>query len=128
MTALEITGNLQKRFIEDAVLLHLLDPVRGSPTAYGLDRHPHDADVSREVFLKRKFLDSVALLASTHKDGDRVSAATIEEGAPEGTIIRVASNAGVCDSTLFHLQELMADLNDVSTTGKALPFVDKDAS
>ncbi|KAK2596483.1 hypothetical protein N8I77_013371 [Diaporthe amygdali] len=116
MTALEITGNLRKRFMRDAVLLHFLDPVRGSPTTYGLDRHPHDTDASREILLKRKFLDSVALLASTHKDGDRVSAATIEEGSPEGTIVRIASNAGVCDSTLLRLQDLVRELNDVSAT------------
>jgi hypothetical protein len=126
MNALEITGKLQKRFIGDAVLLHLLDPVRGSPTAYGLDRHPHDTDVSREILLKRKFLDSVALLASTHKDGDRVSAAAIEEGAPEGTTVRIASNAGVCDSTLSCLQDLVSDLNNLSATGKAISSADED--
>ncbi|KAL0766420.1 hypothetical protein CaCOL14_010865 [Colletotrichum acutatum] len=114
---LEITGNLQKRFVQDAVLLHKLDPVRGSPTAYGLDRHPHDAGVSREEFLKRKFLDSFALLASIHKDGDRVSAATLEVGAPEGSVIRIASNAGVSASTLIHLEEVMEILHDVSFMG-----------
>ncbi|KXH28086.1 hypothetical protein CSAL01_05096 [Colletotrichum salicis] len=114
---LEITGNLQKRFVQDAVLLHQLNPVRGSPTAYGLDRHPHDTDVSREVFLKRKFLASFALLASTHKDGDRVSAATLEVGAPEGSIVRIASNAGVCASTLVLLRDVMEDLQNVSVMG-----------
>ncbi|KAL0929397.1 uncharacterized protein CTRU02_215563 [Colletotrichum truncatum] len=115
MTVFEITGNVQKRFIEDAALLHMLDPVRGNPTSHSLDRHPHDTDVSREVFLIRKFLDSMALLASTHRDGDRVSAATMELGAPEGTIVRIASNAGVCNSTLLRLRDLMADLNVAST-------------
>jgi hypothetical protein len=37
-----ITGNTQNRFIQAAVLLHLLDPVRGEPTAYGLDRDPNE--------------------------------------------------------------------------------------
>ncbi|KAK1469740.1 hypothetical protein CMEL01_01507 [Colletotrichum melonis] len=114
---LEITGNLQKRFVQDAVLLHKLDPVRGSPTAYGLDRHPHDAGVPREELLKRKFLDSFALLASTHKDGDTVSAAALEVGAPEGSVIRIASNAGVSASTLVLLREVMEILHDVSAMG-----------
>ncbi|KAK1525973.1 uncharacterized protein CCOS01_08391 [Colletotrichum costaricense] len=114
---LEITGNLQKRFVQDAVLLHKLDPVRGSPTAYGLDRHPHDAGVPREELLKRKFLDSFALLASTHKDGDTVSAATLEVGAPEGSVIRIASNAGVSASTLVLLRGVMEILHDVSAMG-----------
>ncbi|KAK1496488.1 hypothetical protein CCUS01_02835 [Colletotrichum cuscutae] len=114
---LEIIGNLQKRFVQDDVLLHKLDPVRGSPTAYGLDRYPHDAGVPREELLKRKFLDSFALLASTHKDGDRVSAATLEVGAPEGSVIRIASNAGVSASTLIVLREVMEILHDVSAMG-----------
>ncbi|KAI3554338.1 hypothetical protein CABS03_07005 [Colletotrichum abscissum] len=114
---LEITGNSQKRFVQDAVLLHKLDPVRGSPTAYGLDRHPHDAGVPREELLKRNFLDSFALLASTHKDGDTVSAAAFEVGAPEGSVIRIASNAGVSASTLVLLREVMEILHDVSAMG-----------
>ncbi|KAF4480478.1 hypothetical protein CGGC5_v011024 [Colletotrichum fructicola Nara gc5] len=114
---LEIAGKVQKRFVQDAVLLYKLDPVRGSPTTYGLDRHPHDADGSREVLLKRKFLDSIALLASTHKNAARVSAATLEIGAPEGTVVRIASNAGVCDTTLLLLRDLISDLHDVSNRG-----------
>ncbi|TLD09628.1 hypothetical protein PspLS_11751 [Pyricularia sp. CBS 133598] len=117
MASYEITGNIQKRFIENAVLLHLLDPVRGSPTANSLDRNPYDPGESRESVLKRKFLDSLALVASTHKNGDKVSAATLEEGAPDGTVIRVASNAGVCDSTLLCLQGLISDLNEIAATG-----------
>ncbi|TLS20443.1 uncharacterized protein PpBr36_11276 [Pyricularia pennisetigena] len=119
MAAYEITGNIQKRFIENAVLLHLLDPVRGSPTANSLDRNA-DPGESRESVLKRKFLDSLALVASTHKNGDKVSAATLEEGAPDGTVVRVASNAGVCDSTLFRLQDLMSDLNEIAATAELL--------
>ncbi|KAK1948763.1 hypothetical protein LY78DRAFT_687389 [Colletotrichum sublineola] len=40
----------------------------------------------------------------------------MESGALEGTIIRIASNAGVCDSPLLRLQELMMDLNDAAAT------------
>ncbi|KAF6825595.1 hypothetical protein CPLU01_10173 [Colletotrichum plurivorum] len=120
---LEITGNLQKRFMQDAALLFKLDPVRGSPTTYGLDLPPNNAEGSREAMLKRKFLDSVALLASTHKDGDRVSAATLEEGAPEGTVVRVASNNGVDDSTLRRLRELIGDLSNIAMTRHLTPQI-----
>ncbi|KAF6805111.1 hypothetical protein CSOJ01_09744 [Colletotrichum sojae] len=113
---LEVTGNLQKRFMQDAALLFKLDPVRGSPTTYGLDLPPSNADCSREAMLKRKFLDSVALLASTHKDGDRVSAATLEEGAPEGTVVRIASNNGVSAPTLVRLRDIMTDLSYIAMT------------
>ena len=46
---LGITGNTQNRFIQAAVLLHLLDPVRGEPTAYGLDRDPNEIEPQRLV-------------------------------------------------------------------------------
>lgn len=118
MAPLEITGNAQNRFIQAAVLLHLLDPVRGEPTVYGLDRDPNEIEPQRERLLKRKFLDSFALVCATKKDGDTVSAASIEEGFPEGTVIRVASNHGVKNSTLRGLRELMAILNGIASRGE----------
>ena len=118
MAQLEITGNAQSRFIQTAVLLHLLDPLRGEPTAYGLDRDPNEIEPQRERLLKRKFLDSLALISAIKKDGDTVSAASIEEGLPEGTVIRVASNHGVKNSTLRGLRELMSILNSVASRGE----------
>lgn len=118
MAQLEITGNAQNRFIQAAVLLHLLDPVRGEPTANWLDRDPNEIEPQRERVLKRKFLDSLALVSATKKDGDTVSAASIEEGLPEGTVIRVASNHGVKNSILRGLRELMAILNGVASRGE----------
>ena len=113
----EITGNAQNRFIQAAVLLHLLDPVRGEPTEHGLDRDPHEVEPQQERQLK-KFLDSFALVCATKKDGDTVSAASIEEGFPEGTVIRIASNHGVTNSTLRGLRELVAILNAVASRGE----------
>jgi OTT_1508-like deaminase len=118
MAQLEITGNAQTRFIQAAVLLHLLDPVRGEPTAHGLDRDPHEIEPQRERMLKRKFLDSFALISATNKDGDTVSAASIEEGLPEETVVRVASNHGVKNSTLHELRELTAILGSVASKGE----------
>ena len=107
MPIYEITGNLQCRFIQAAALLHLLDPVRGEPSAYGLDRDANTLEQNRERLLKRKFLDSWAFICAKRKDGDTVSAACLEEGLPEGTILRVASNQGVADSTLDELRGLV---------------------
>ncbi|PVH70607.1 hypothetical protein DL98DRAFT_504443, partial [Cadophora sp. DSE1049] len=87
---LHITGNVRKRFIQAAALLHLLDPVRGEPTAYGLDQESHSIHASRERLLKRKFLDSFALICATEKGADTVSAACLEEGGPGGTVVRIA--------------------------------------
>ncbi|KAF9695390.1 hypothetical protein EKO04_006317 [Ascochyta lentis] len=111
---LPITGKIRERFVQVAVLLHLFDPVRGEPTIHGLDQDQHEVEAPRERLLKRKFLDSFALLCATEKDGDSVSATCMEEGAPQGTIIRVASNAGVRESTLIQLRQVLNLLNGFS--------------
>lgn len=115
-----IIGKLRDRFIQVAVLLYLLDPVRGESTTYGLD-HPQEIGTSRERLLRKKFLDSLALLCATKKDAASVSAACIEEGGPQGTVIRVASNAGVHTSTLCHLRQILDVLNSVAGTGRCPP-------
>lgn len=118
MSPFEISGNVRDRFVQAAVLLHMLDPVRGEPTAHGLDQDPQAVETPRERLLKRKFLDSCALICATTKGGHSVSAACIEEGAPQGTVIRIASNTGVHKSTLNQLQEILDSLNDIAGTGK----------
>lgn len=118
MPIFEITGNAQSRFVQAAALLHSLDPVRGEPTAYGLDRDLNALEQNRERLLKKKFLDSFALICAKKKDGDTVSAACLEESLPEGTVIRVASNEGVQEATLAELQELVAILNAVAAGGE----------
>jgi hypothetical protein len=122
MAAMGITGNLRNRFIQAAVLLYKLDPVRGEPTAYGLDQDLQEIESPRERLLKRKFLDSFALVCATRKDGDSVSAACMEEGRPEGTIIRVASNSGVSETTLSRLREIVNTLSGISSRGKLSPL------
>lgn len=117
MTPLEITGHARDRFIQAAVLLYILNPVRGEPTGYGLDQDPHDIETPRERLLKRKFLDSFALICATKKDGDSVSAACLEEGSPQGTVVRIASDSGVRENTLNQLRELVNVLNDVANGG-----------
>lgn len=101
-----------------SVLLYMLDPVRGRPTAYGLDQHPHDGGKSRIDLLKSKFLDSFALISSTRKEGDAVSAATLEEASPSETTTRVSSNAGVAESTLLSLRRIVDVLNGVAAGGE----------
>lgn len=115
MPAYEITGNTQNRFIQAAALLHEIDPVRGEPTAYGLDQDSNTLELNRKRVLKRRFLDSFALVCANRKDGDTMSAACLEEGFPEGTIVRIISNQGVAKSTLC---ELVAILNGVAGGGK----------
>ena len=122
MAPIEITGNVRGRFIQAAVLLHMLDPVRGEPTVHGLDQDLNAASALRFNMLKQKFLDSFAFLCATKKDGDSVSAACIEEGLPQGTIIRIASNAGVCENTLFQLRQVLDSLNSVAGAGKLSVF------
>lgn len=111
---MEITGNVRNHFIQAAVLLHMLDPVRGEPTVHGLDQDLNDHSAFRFQMLKRKFLDSFAFLCAIKKDGDSVSAACMEEGLPQGTIIRIASNAGVRENTLRQLRQVLDSLNSVA--------------
>ncbi|CZR51798.1 uncharacterized protein PAC_01675 [Phialocephala subalpina] len=111
MAALAIGGNARNRLIQASVLLHMLEPVRGEPTAYGLDQDPHEIESPRDRLLKRKFLDSFALVCATKREGDSVSAACMEEGRPEGTVVRIASNCGVSDTTLLQLREIVDEMS-----------------
>jgi hypothetical protein len=118
---LRLTGNSLKRFVTDATLLALIDPVRGEPTTYSLDRHPHDTRLNRER-LQKKALDSFALICSTSRKGaETASAATLEEGYLSGgsTIIRVARNHGVPPDVLSKLQSIVQDLVSFSQQGMA---------
>lgn len=116
-TNLEITGNVRDRFVQGASLLYLLDPVRGEPTAYGLDQDAPNLQTPKEQVLKRKFLDSFALICATRQDKDAVSAACLEEGRPEGTVVRIASNAGVSEETLSQLRHILGLLCSISNEG-----------
>jgi len=118
MAPIEITGNIRNRFIQAAVLLHRLNPVRGEPTVHGLDQDPLEIEPQRERLLKRKFLDSFALICATKKGGNSVSAACMEEGLPQGTTIRIASNSGVGEQTLTQLRQIVNILNAVASGGR----------
>ncbi|KAI0134023.1 hypothetical protein BJ170DRAFT_690339 [Xylariales sp. AK1849] len=122
---LEVTGTVLKRLAQAGTLLWLLDPVRGEPTIHSLDRHPSDSHQEAADRQSSKFLDSISLICATRKDGDTVSAATMEEGAPEGTIIRIASNAGLQERTLRLVKEIMKMLNDVAEAGFPSPDAEK---
>lgn len=123
MAPIGITGNVRNRFVQVAVLLHRIDPVRGEPTVHGLDQDPLEIEPQRERLLKRKFLDSFALICATKKCGDSVSAACMEEGLPQGTTIRIASNSGVAEQTLTQLRHIVDVLNTVASGGRFCPGV-----
>lgn len=118
---LRVTGVVLKRFTQAGTLLWLLDPVRGEATVHSLDTHPaHTGHETTERHIC-KFLDSIALILATRKDGNTVSAATLEEGSPEGTVIRVASNAGVLDDTLRRVKDIIEILNGIAEAGMFEP-------
>jgi hypothetical protein len=118
---MSITGNARSRFLEVAVLLRLLDPVRGEPSVHGLDQDSYESGTQREAFLKRKFLDSFALICATKKEGGSVSAACMEN-LPDGTTIRITSNAGVSENVLHRIRELVNILNDVGCGSESTIF------
>jgi hypothetical protein len=118
MSALQITGNLRKRYIQAAALLRILDPVRGEPTTYGLDYESHSIQDPLDRVLKRKFLDSFALICAVQKkNSDNVLAACLDKDSPEGTVIRIASNAGVSVTTLNDLRDILSFLCNVAARG-----------
>lgn len=117
MTPMELTVNVRNRFVQAAVLLRMLDPVRGEATAHDLDQDIYKMTTPRERLLKRKFLDSFPLICAVRKDGESVSGVCMEEGAPQGTIIRIASNAGVGEKTLREVRVLVAVLNTIGDGG-----------
>jgi hypothetical protein len=121
--SLEITGNVRERFVQAATLLYLLDPVRGEPTTYGLDQDAPNLQEPKDRALKRKFLDSFALICATRQDRDAVSAACLEEGEPEGTVVRIASNGGVSEETLSRLRSILSLLQSISNEGMLFNIV-----
>lgn len=114
---LEITGTLLKRYIQAVALLYILDPVRGEPTAYGLDHDSTSVHGSFDLSLKRKFLDAIALICAFEKDPSCISAACFDKESPDETTIRIASNGGVAAETLICLEDIMSLLKHQSTDG-----------
>ena len=117
MTPMELTVNMRNRFIQAAVLLRMIDPVQGEAMVHGLDQDIHEMTTLRERLLKRKFLDSFTLICAVRIDSEGVSAVCTEEGAPQETIIQIASNAGVGEKTLREVRELVAVLNTIGDGG-----------
>lgn len=84
---------------------------------HGLNHESHETRIPQERLLKRKFLDAFALICAIKKDGESVSAVCMEEGAPQGTIVRIASNAGVGEKPLGAIRELVDVLNNIGDGG-----------
>ncbi|KAH8203869.1 hypothetical protein TruAng_001933 [Truncatella angustata] len=121
LSQLSVTGTVLKRFTQASTLLWLLDPVRGEPTIHSLDRHPNDTQKEAGGHKISKFLDSISLFCATRKNGDTVSAAALEEGAPEGTVLRIASNAGLPKETVRLVKDIIEILNEIAEAGSILP-------
>ena len=113
-----INGPAYKRFMTNVVLLSLIDPVRGEPTAHSLDRHPHDTTGKLESHQK-KFLDSFAIICSTSRvGGDTASAVCLEQHPLNGNVLRLARNLGVPQELVSQLQQVLDDLTAVAAKGQ----------
>lgn len=108
------SGNAQRRFYLVTTLLSMIDPVRGEPTAHGLDKHPHDS-IQRKDSMLKKFLDSFAWICSTSKNGATTSAVALEQHGAMGTVLRLARNLGAPDDLIPRLQLLLDELATVAT-------------
>jgi len=113
-----LTGDAHKRFVIVTLLLYLIDPVRGEPTAHSLDRHPYDSNWKLEN-LQKKFLDSFALICSTSRIGGEIaSAVCLEQGHPAGNVLRLARNLGVPQDLVSQLQQVFNYLSLVAVKGE----------
>lgn len=107
----------RNRCVLNSILLFLIEPVRGEPTVYSLDRHPHD-----DASPKAKFLDSFALICSTRSGKETASAVSMEEGGPTGTILRLARNTSTSEELLLRFQAVLDDLTLIAKGGLCFLF------
>lgn len=113
-----LTGQAHKRFVIVTSLLYLIDHVRGEPTVHSLDTHPHDSSFRLEK-LQKKFLDSFAVICSTSRvGGETASAVCLEQGHPNGNVLRLARNLGVPNDLIDQLQQVLYDLTAVAAKGE----------
>lgn len=111
-----IGGADLKRFVIQSALLSLIDPVRGEPTRASLDENPN-GDILGGPQLKRRFLDSFALICSTSSSGAETASAVCLENAPAGSILRVARNRGLTHGDLIGLEKVLQKLQVVAEKG-----------
>lgn len=115
-----IHGAELKRFVVQAALLYLIDPVRGEPTRTSVDEDP-DGNFAGGQRLKQNFLDSFALICSTSASGaETASAVCLEQHAAAGTVLRVARNRGLTPQVLNGLEGVLQLLRAVSRKGTCL--------
>ncbi|KAH6699451.1 hypothetical protein EV126DRAFT_423850 [Verticillium dahliae] len=115
-----LLGDAHRRFVIVTTLLSLIDPVRGEPTVHSLDSHPHDGSWKHDQLLK-KALDSFALICSTSRNGrETASAVCLEQGRPNGSILRLARNLGASEGLISQLHDLLRDLTLVAFKEKTV--------
>lgn len=113
-----------KQLVVNAVLMNLIDPVRGQPTrnstAERLDEH--NAPTSQ---LMSKFLDAFALICSTSSKGAETASAVCFEHKPTSTpILRIARNRGLSSrdhTKLEHVLKILGDVSGKSSHARSVP-------
>ncbi|KAH7037043.1 uncharacterized protein B0I36DRAFT_427794 [Microdochium trichocladiopsis] len=96
-----------QQLVINAVLVNLIDPVRGKPTKDSLEGSL-DEGIIPLYQLKQKFLDSFALICATSGSGkETASAVCLEQTQGSSSILRVARNRGLPDNDLKRLKEVL---------------------
>jgi len=108
-----VKPKLLNRFYEPLVLLHVLDPSRGSR----IPRYSSDVECQEEE-LRRSFVDSVAYICDYEKGGDTVTAAAIQK-EPAGATIWLAANTNVQAKTISYLRNVLDTLVAVDLSNRA---------
>jgi hypothetical protein len=103
---------LLRRFYEPLVFLSVLNPVRGirfSNNGYRLDDSLDE--------LRRSFINGLATICDSHKGGDTVTAAALQS-TPQQTIIWVAANKNITQTTIDYLHGILDRLVHVTADSK----------
>lgn len=95
-----VKAKLLRRFYEPLVLLHVLDPSRGSRIPQSIS----NGDCKNK--LRRSFIDSVAYICDYKKGGDTCTAAAMQE-EPDRVTIWLAANTNIKEKTKCFLEGVL---------------------
>lgn len=106
-----VKPKLLRRFYEPLVLLHVLDPNRGSR----IPRSISNGDCEDE--LRRSFIDSVAYICDFKKGGDTCTAAAMQK-EPACVTICLAANTNIKEKTICFLRGVLNGLVAISASNR----------
>lgn len=112
---MKLIDNVPNCFFQAIFLFRMLDSICEKLTIHDLNKDLHEIRTSRECLLKRKFLDSFALICVIKRNDDSVLTTYMKKNASQETIIWIANNFEISERILSQLRELIAMLNNIES-------------